>query len=114
MLIEIPERAIADAEDRLTKILVVEGELHAVELRLKSQKKRGRKTTAAVYEYLADCSGKWGELSYNVNDNIAESLLLAEWDTLVSHRFAMRAVEHLRAHCDDILPDKIVLTFVTH
>jgi len=34
LLVTIPERAIAKAEDRLTKILVAEGELHAVELRL--------------------------------------------------------------------------------
>jgi len=39
LLVEIPERAFARAEDRLTKLLVAEGELHSVELRLKSQKK---------------------------------------------------------------------------
>lgn len=54
LLIEIPERAYVRAEDRLTKQLVSEGELHSVELRLKSQQKRGKKITAAVYEYLAD------------------------------------------------------------
>ena len=50
LLIEIPERAYAKAEDNLTKELVAADELHAVELRLKSQRKRGRKITAAVYE----------------------------------------------------------------
>ena len=78
LFIEIPERAFVKAEDRLTKLLVEEGELHSVELRLKSQKKRGRKITAAVYEYLADCGGKWGELSYNFKDDTAKILLLAE------------------------------------
>lgn len=43
MLVEIPERAFARAKDRLTKLLVAEGELHSVELQLKSQKKRGKK-----------------------------------------------------------------------
>ena len=43
LLFEIPERAYARAEDRLTKDLVAAGELHAIELRLKSQKKRGKK-----------------------------------------------------------------------
>ena len=43
LLIEIPERAFVRAENRLTKLLVEEGELHAVELRLKSQRKRGKK-----------------------------------------------------------------------
>ena len=112
LFIEIPERAFIKAEDRLTKLLVVEGELHSVELRLKSQKKRGRKIAAAVYKYLADCDGKWGEFSYNFKADVAEILLLAEWDTVVSHRFAIRAMEHLRIHRDDNLPDKIVLTFI--
>ena len=112
LFIEIPERALVKAEDRLTKLLVAEGELHSVELRLKSQKKRGRKITFAVYEYLADCGGKWGELRYNFKDGAAEILLLAEWDTVVNHRFAMRAIEYLKVHCNDRLPDKIVLTFI--
>ena len=112
MLIEIPERFYIRAEDRLTRQLEAEGELHAVELRLKSQQKRGRKITAAVYEYLADCDGKWGELRYNFKDDTAEVLLLADWDTTISHRFAMRAVEHFRTYRNDKLPDKIVLTFI--
>ena len=95
LLIEIPERAFVRAEDRLTKLLVVEGELHSVELRLKSQKKRGKKT-AAVYKYLADCGGEWGKFSYNFKADTAEILLLAEWDTIISCRFDVRAIEHLR------------------
>jgi len=43
LLVEIPEQAFSRAEDRLTRLLVVEGELHSVGLRLKSQKKRGKK-----------------------------------------------------------------------
>lgn len=112
LVIEIPERSFARAEDMLTKLLVAEGELHSVELRLKSQRKRGKKITAAVYEYLADCGGKWGELSYSLKDDTAEILLLAEWDTMVSHRFAIRAIEHLKIHRNDKLPDRIVLTFI--
>lgn len=112
LLIEIPERAYTWAEDRLTRQLAAEGELHAVELRLKSQQKRGRKITAAVYEYLADCDGKWGELRYNFKDDTAEVLLLADWDTIHSHKFAMLAVEYLKEHCGEALPEKITLTFI--
>ncbi len=112
LLFAIPDRAFARSEDRLTKLLVLEGELHSVELRLKSQKKRGKKIATAVYEYLADCGGKWGELSYNFKDDTAEICLLAEWDTMVSHRFAMRAVEYLRVHHRDKLLDNIILTFI--
>ena len=113
LLIEIPERAYARAEDRLTKVLVAAGELHAVELRLKSQQKRGRKITAVVYEYLADCDGKWGELRYNFKDDTAEVLLLADWDTVVSRRFAMRAVEYLRQHRAEAPPERLLLTFIS-
>ena len=112
LLIEMPERAYARAEDKLTKELVAAGELHAVELRLKSQKKRGKKITAAVYEYLADCGGKWGTLSHNFKDDTTEILLLAEWDTILSHRFAMRAIKYLKEHCGGTLPEKITLTFI--
>ena len=113
LIIEIPERAYAWAEDRLTRRLVAEGELHAVELRLKSQQKRGRKITAVVYEYLADCDGKWGELRYNFKDDTAEVLLLADWDTMVSRRFAMRAVEYLRQHRAEAPPERLLLTFIS-
>ena len=112
LLIEIPERAYARAEDKLTKELVAAGELHAVELRLKSQKKRGKKITAAVYEYLADCGGKWGALSYNFKDDTTEILLPAEWDTILSHRFAMRAFEYLQKVPTTRLPEKFMLTFI--
>lgn len=113
LLIEIPERAYARAEDKLTRLLVVERELHSVDLRLKSQQKRGRKITAAVYEYLADYDGKWGELRYNFKDDMAEVLLLADWDTTVSRRFAMRAVEYLRQHRAEAPPGRLLLTFIS-
>ena len=113
LLIEIPERAYARAEDKLTRLLVAERELHSVELRLKSQQKRGRKITAAVYEYLADYDGKWGELRYNFKDDTAEVLLLADWDTTVSRRFAMRAVEYLRQHRAEAPPERLLLTFIS-
>ena len=113
LIIEIPERAYARAEDKLTRLLVAERELHSVDLRLKSQQKRGRKITAAVYEYLADCDGKWGELRYNFKDDTAEVLLLADWDTMVSRRFAMRAVEYLRQHRAEAPPERLLLTFIS-
>ena len=112
LLIEIPERVYVRAEDRLTQRLVSEGELHSVELRLISQQKRGKKIIAAVYEYLADCDGAWGELHYDFKGGTAEIILLAEWDTVVSHRFAMRAVEYLQKVPTTKLPEKFMLTFI--
>ena len=112
LLIEIQERAYVRAEDKLTRALVAAGELHAVELRLKSQQKRGRKITAAVYEYVADCDAAWGELRYDFKGGTAEIILLAEWDTMVSHRFAVRAFEYLQKVRIAKLPEKFMLTFI--
>ena len=112
LFFEIPERAYARAEDKLTRVLAAAGELHAVELRLKSQKKRGKKITAAVYEYFADCDGALGELCYDFKDGTAEIMLLAEWDTIGSHQFAMRVVEHLQKTPISKLPEKFMLTFI--
>ena len=112
LLTEIPERAYARVEDRLTKALVVAGELHAVELHLKSQKKRSKKIIVAVYKYLVDCDGAWGELYYDFKSGTTEIILLAEWDTVVSHRFAMRAFEYLQKVPITKLPEKFMLTFI--
>ena len=86
--------------------------LQAMNLGQKTPKKGAKKKTAVVYEYLADCDGKWGELRYNFKDDTAEVLLLADWDTTISHRFAMRAIEHFRTYRNDKLPDRIMLTFI--
>ena len=86
--------------------------LRDIKAGIQTQKKRGRKITAAIYEYLADCGGKRGELRYNFKDDTAEILLLAKWDTVLSHRFAMRAIKYLKRHCGEVLPEKITLTFI--
>ena len=112
LFFEIPERAYARAEDKLTKALVAEGELHAVKLRLKSQKKQGKKIIAAVYEYLADCDGAWGELRYDFKSGTTEIVLLTEWDTVVSHIFAMRAFEYLQKVPITKLQENFTLTFI--
>ncbi|MEY8262019.1 hypothetical protein AALA80_16990 [Oscillospiraceae bacterium 50-60] len=74
--------------------------------------KTGQKITAAVYEYLADCDGARGELHYDFKNSTAEIMLLAEWDTMVSHRFAVRAVEYLQNVPTTKLPEKFMLTFI--
>jgi len=113
LLIAIPERALAETENRLTKLLVWRNDLHAVELRLKSFKKRRKKITVAVYEYLADCDGKWGELSINYEDGTADVRSLADWDTTVSHRFAARGADWFAKHLGDDPPERITLTFIS-
>lgn len=107
----IPEKRYVAAEDKLTRLLVSEGELHAVELRLKSQRKMGKKVKSAVYEYLADYNGTWGEIRLDIAKGTAEIVSLADGDTVKTHRFALRAMEQ-RFEQTGVLPEKITLTFV--
>ena len=107
----IPKKRYAAAEDMLTRLLVSEGELHAVELRLKSQRKMGKKVKAAVYEYLADYNGTWGEIRFDIAKDTAEIVSLADGDTIKTNRFALRAMEQ-RFEQTGVLPERITLTFV--
>ncbi len=107
----IPEKRYNAAEDLLTRILVCENELHAVELRLKQQRKMGRKVKWAVYEYLADYEGTWGEIRFDIAKGTAEIILLADGDTIKTNKFALRAMEQ-RFGQMDVLPEKITLTFM--
>ncbi|MGI5899240.1 MAG: sigma-70 family RNA polymerase sigma factor [Christensenellales bacterium] len=108
----IPEKRFASAEDMLTKLLVSVGELHAVELRLKSRKLRGKRITAAVYEYIADYDGTWGELRFDLVKDEAEVVALADNDTIKSRKFAVRAMEHIDKLDRYNLPERITLTFI--
>ena len=102
------ERAYRKAVEKLTVLLVEAGALHAVR---KSAKRTKKKIAAAVYEYQADCDGKWGEIQFDFVSGTAEIVRLAEWDTMVSKVFAERAVKYIRS-CDiEYLPKMLLLTF---
>jgi len=107
----IPEKRYSAAEDWLTWVLVCENELHAVELRLKSQRKMGKRVKSAVYEYIADYEGTWGEIRFDIVKGTAEIITLANGDTVKTNKFALRAMEQ-RFTQTDVLPEKITLTFV--
>lgn len=105
------ERAYRRAVEKLTALLAEAGALHAVRLRRKSVKRTKKKIAAAVYEYQADCDGKWGEIQFDFVSGTAEIVRLAEWDTMVSKVFAERAVKYIRS-CDiEYLPKMLLLTF---
>ena len=119
------ERAFQKALDRLTEMLVKDGALHAVRLRLKSKTPRRakpkncsdkklpdkQKYAAAIYQYQADCDGEWGELFFNCETGEAEILSLAEWDTTKTHRFANRAIRFLRDPENPNLPKTAMVAF---
>ncbi|MCI2056238.1 MAG: hypothetical protein LKJ86_03735 [Oscillibacter sp.] len=96
----------------LTKLLVSEGELQTVELRLKSRKKRGKRTAAAVYEYIADYDGTWGELRFDLIKGEAEIIVLADNDAIKSRKFAVRAMECINTLRHGDPPERITLTFI--
>ena len=89
------ERAYRKAVDKLTELLVAEGAIHAVRLKQKSKIKRKKKIAAAIYEYQADCDGEWGEISLDFENGKAEVILLADWDTVKTNKFASRAIAYL-------------------
>ena len=88
------ERAYRRIVEKLTLLLVEDGALHAVRLKRKSVKRKKKKMAAAVYEYQADCDGKWGEIQFDFVNGTAEIVRLAEWDTMVSKMFAKEVIRH--------------------
>ena len=78
----IPEKRFAAAEDTLTKLLVFEGELHAVELR------------------------------FDLIKGEAEIIVLADNDAIKSRKFAVRAMECINTLRHGDPPERITLTFV--
>ena len=55
---------------------------HTISLRQTERWKTGETITAAVYEYLVDNDGKWGELRFDFENGTAEIVKLADWDTV--------------------------------
>ena len=43
----------------------------------------------------ADCDGEWGEISLDFENGKAEVILLADWDTVKTNKFASRALAYL-------------------
>ena len=105
------ERAYRKAVDKLTELLVAEGAIHAVRLKQKSKIKRKKKIAAAIYEYQADCDGEWGEISLDFENGKAEIILLADWDTVKTNKFASRAIAYLLNCENEKLPKEIMVAF---
>ena len=105
------ERAYRKAVDKLTEFLVAEGAIHAVRLKQKSKIKRKKKIAAAIYEYQADCDGEWGEISLDFENGKAEVILLADWDTVKTNKFASRAIAYLLNCENEKLPKEIMVAF---
>ena len=66
------------------------------------------KIAAAVYEYLVDNDGEWGELRFDFEGGTAEIVKLADWDTVKSNIFAKTAIRFVQG-----LPEARLLKSVT-
>lgn len=93
------ERAYRRAVEKLTVLLVETGLFHAVRLKQNSIKRIKKKITAAVFEYQADCDGKWGKIQFDFESGTVEIVGLAEWDTIKSKTFARQAISYI-LNCD--------------
>ena len=68
---------------------------HTISLRQTECRKTGETITAAVYEYLVDNDGEWGELRFDFENGTAEIVKLADWDTVKSNVFAKTAIRYI-------------------
>ena len=105
------ERAYRRAVDKLTEFLVAGDAIHAVRLKQKSKTKRQKKIAAAIYEYQADCDGEWGEISFDFENGMAEVVRLADWDTVKTNKFAIRAIAYLLNCENEKLPKEMMVAF---
>ena len=69
---------------------------HTISLRQTECRKTGEAATAAVYEYLVDNDGEWGDLRFDFENGAAEIVKLADWDTVKSNVFAKTAIRFIQ------------------
>ena len=69
---------------------------HTISLRQTECRKTDERITAAVYLYLVDNDGEWGELRFDFENGTAEIVKLADWDTVKSNIFAKTALRFVQ------------------
>lgn len=85
---------------------------HTISLRQTERWKTGETITAAVYEYLVDNDGEWGELRFDDFENgTAEIVKLADWDTVKSNVFAKTTIRYIQGLPEARLLKSVVVPF---
>ena len=105
------ERAYRRALDRLRLRLMESGIVHTVTLKQTERLKKGKKIAAAVYRYLADNDGEWGEIRFDFETGTAEIVRLADWDTMKSNVFAKTAIRYIQSLPEVRLLKSVVVPF---
>lgn len=85
--------------------------IHTVTLKQTECRKRNKKIAAAVYEYLADNDGEWGELRFDFENGTAEIVKLADWNTTTSNIFAKTAIRYIQRFPEARLLKFVVVSF---
>ena len=86
-------------------------ELHTISLRQTECWKTGETITAAVYEYLVDNDGEWGEIRFDFESGTAEIAKLAVWDTVKSNIFAKTAIQFVQRLPEARMLKSVVVPF---
>ena len=84
---------------------------HTISLRQTECRKTGETITAAVYQYLVDNDGEWGELRFDFENGTAEIVKLADWDTVKSNVFAKMAIRYIQGLPEARLLKSVVVPF---
>ncbi len=84
---------------------------HTISLRQTECRKTGETITAAVYEYLVDNDGEWGELRFDFESGTAEIVKLADWDTVKSNIFAKTAIRYIQGFPEAGLLKSVTVPF---
>ena len=84
---------------------------HTISLRQTERWKTGETITAAVYEYLVDNDGEWGELRFDFENGTAEIVKLADWDTVKSNVFAKTVIRYIQGLPEARLLKSVVVPF---
>ena len=85
---------------------------HTIFLRQTECRKKGETITAAVYEYLVDNDGEWGELRFDFENGTAEIVKLADWDTMKSNVFAKAAIQYVRYLLRQASAKQVIVLYV--
>ena len=84
---------------------------HTISLRQTECRKTDERITAAVYEYLVDNDGEWGELRFDFENGTAEIVNLADWDTVKSNVFAKTAIQFVQRLPEARMLKSVVVPF---
>lgn len=91
--------------------MMEDGVIRTARIKLKSKTRQKKKIAAAVYEYQADCDGKWGEIYFDFEKGRQKILWLADWDTTKSKIYAKRVIDFVLKQDSVELPKERLIAF---